>query len=244
MIDCNQVYEVSKNLTVLYIEDDKNFAKETHEFFSEFFKKVDCVSDGELGIDQYKNYHQFNQAYYDIVITDISMPKKDGLELIKHIYKLNEKQSIIVLSAHNNSENLFELVNLGIEQFLLKPLNFEKVLNTIYDCSLKLQKNKNNKEKKILIKLSEAFYYNTEENILYENQLPVKLTQKESKLLEILIKNKNKVSTFSEIYTILWSKNPDLASQELLKPIVSRLRKKLYENKLESIYGSGYKLLF
>lgn len=244
MLDCNEVYKFSKDLNVLYIEDDKNFSKETCELFNEFFKKVVCVYDGEAGINEYLKYYNINKEYYNLVITDISIPKKDGLELIKAIYKMNKTQSIIVISAHNNSENLLELVNIGIEQFLLKPLDFEKVLKTIYTCSLKLKNEINYTEDTNIIVLSKNFTYKEEEKALYKNEVQVKLTKKESELLEILIRNKTKISTFNEIYSILWADSPELASQELLKPIVSRFRKKLSENKLESVYALGYKLIF
>lgn len=244
MLDYNKVYNLSKDLSILYIEDDINFAKETSEVFSELFKKVDTVYNGENGIKSYMKYHKSNKKYYDIVITDISMPKMDGLNLIKNIYKINKSQSIIVISAHNNSENLLELVNIGIEQFLLKPLNFEKVLNTIYNCTVKLKTKPNNLKNQTTIKLSKNFTYNMKNETLYKDQTAIKLTKKELLLLKIFIENKTKISTFNEIYSKLWQEEPYMASQELLKPIISRFRKKLPENEIESIYGLGYRLIF
>lgn len=244
MLNYNKVYELTKDLNILYVEDDLNFAKETSEVFDELFDKVDMAYDGEEAITKYLKYYESNNKYYDIVITDISMPKQNGLSLIECIYKINKSQNIIVISAHNNSENLFELVNMGIEQFLLKPLDFSKVLQTIYDCALKLKNTSFYVKEKEVIILSDNFTYNKKEQILYKNQKIVKLTKKESKLLQILIKNGSKISTFNEIYSILWVNNSYVASQELLKPIISRFRKKLPENKLENLYGLGYKLSF
>ena len=63
------------------------------------------------------------------------MPKIDGLELTKQIYKLNEKQSIIIISAHDTKEHLLEFVNLGIKQFIVKPLELDKILTTLYKVS-------------------------------------------------------------------------------------------------------------
>ena len=244
MLDYIKVYELCRDLEILHIEDDMNFLKETSELFSEFFKKVDCAYDGEEGLQKYMNYYKSHEKYYDIVISDISIPKQDGIDLIKEIYKINKDQNIIILSAHNNNENLFKLVNIGIEQFLLKPLDMKKVLQTFYECSLKLNNRSVDKKEDIIIKLSENFSYNKKEQILYKNHTTIKLTKRESILLNILVKNGSKITTYNELYSVFWTDTPHLASQELLKPILSRFRKKLPENKLENIYGLGYKLIF
>lgn len=244
MLNYNKVYELSKDLNILYVEDDLNFAKETSEVFNELFEKVDMAYNGEEAIAKYLKYYESRDKYYDIVITDISMPKQNGISLIECIYKIHKPQNIIVISAHNSSENLFELVNMGIEQFLLKPLDFNKLLQTIYDCALKLKKTSKYVNEKEVVILSDNFTYNKKEQILYKNQKIIKLTKKEFELLKILIKNGSKISTFNEIYSLLWANNPHVASQELLKPIISRFRKKLPDNKLENLYGLGYKLSF
>ncbi|MEA3513039.1 MAG: response regulator [Campylobacterota bacterium] len=86
MVDFNSLHQLTKNLNVLYIEDDKNFRDETKDLFENIFKSVDIAFDGEMGLSLYKQYFKNYFSYYDIVITDISMPKMDGIELIKSIY--------------------------------------------------------------------------------------------------------------------------------------------------------------
>lgn len=244
LIDHNKVFELTKNLNVLYIEDDINFARETTEVLEDFFKSVDCAVDGEEGLQIYKEYYNRNQAFYDIVITDISMPKMDGLALIQNIYTINKDQSIIVVSAHNNSDNLMELVNIGIEQFLLKPLEFEKVLITLYNTASKIINNSKYDINDRKVELGENFYFDRVNSVLYDNTKEVKLTKKELLLMNLFIKNGSKISTFNEIYSVLWPKEPHLATQELLKPIISRFRKKLPQSIIENVYGLGYKLIY
>jgi len=65
-------------------------------FLNKIFTKLDAVENGEEGLKKY------TQNHYDIVITDIQMPKMDGLEMISRIKELHEKQEIIVVSAYND----------------------------------------------------------------------------------------------------------------------------------------------
>lgn len=72
----------------------------------------------------------------------------------------------------------------------------------------------------------------------------MKLTSKEQKLLQLFIKNKEKISSVNEILFELWDTNEDLATKENLKPIISRLRKKIPSLTIEAIYNLGYRLVF
>jgi len=242
LINYNKVYELTNKLEILYIEDDIHFMKETVDAFEDIFAKVDIAIDGERGLLTYNEYYEKNKRYYDIVITDINMPNLDGIELIQKIYKQNESQPIIVISAYNNSDTLLKLVNIGIEQFLMKPLEYDKVLNTLYNSAKKINESIDEVETEIVI-LSDNYIFNIVTNVLSKNNENIKLTKKELLLLNLFIKNKTKISTLEEIYYLLWSDQPELASQELLKPILSRFRKKIPENIIENIYGLGYRLI-
>ncbi|MEA2017496.1 MAG: hybrid sensor histidine kinase/response regulator, partial [Campylobacterota bacterium] len=79
----------------------------------------------------------FNKTgnYYDIVISDINMPKLNGIEMAKAIKNINPHQEIMVVSAYNDSDKLMRLIDLGINYFLLKPISFEKTLDTLYKVS-------------------------------------------------------------------------------------------------------------
>jgi len=246
MADFNDVYNLTKNLKVLYIEDDFNFKKETSEIFNDIFSSVTTANNGEEGLNKYKNYFTENKKYFDIVLTDLNMPKKDGLNLIKEIYEINQYQVIIVISAYNTQENLLELVNIGIEQFLTKPLKYDNMLETFIQSANKIIKNNHNdKEKKSSnILLNNDYYFDTKTELLMHNNAIVKLTKKEYELMKLFIKNGSKITLFDEIYSKLWTYEPHIASQESLKPLISRLRKKIPGNTIENIYGLGYKIIF
>ena len=125
MIDLDEVIKLSKNLTVLYVEDDSLILEKTSQLLETIFYSVDVATNGEEGMKAYQN------KKYDLVITDIKMPKKDGRDLIKFIKEINENQPIIVTSAYNDSNRLMELIELGIDSFLLKPISSKTFFKTL-----------------------------------------------------------------------------------------------------------------
>ena len=138
--------ESNKNLTVLYVEDSDIVRDSTLEMMGEFFSKIDSARDGEEGLQKYKKHYNDNNQYYDIVMTDINMPKMNGIEMSRSILSLNEDQIILVISAHNESDYLLELINMGISKFILKPINITQFQKIIFRIITSLQNKKVVKE--------------------------------------------------------------------------------------------------
>jgi len=245
MIEYNELYNQTKNLKVLYIEDDKNFQIETNTVLEYFFTHIDLAIDGEDGLKQYIDFHNKHNQYYDIVITDINMPNKNGIELVRDIYNINTEQLIIVISAHDESHYLLELINMGIEQFLQKPIVYDQLTELLDNISKKIIKQKVEPQADTnIIKLDENYYWDTEQLHLVKDGDIVKLTKKETLLMQLFIKNNTKISTIEEIYSFVWEGEEHLASMDSLMPIISRFRKKLPENIIENVSKMGYRLKY
>ena len=240
MIDIKELTKYSKNLNVLYVEDDKQFAKDTIEILENFFLNVDLSINGEDALIKYLNYFNTNHSYYDIIITDISMPKLNGLELAKTIYEHNSIQPIIVISAHNEAEYLLEFINIGIEYFIVKPFNIDEIMQVLYKSSKKIYTSKQNNNN---ISLVNDYTWNKKESSLYYKSEFIKLTKKEILFLEILIGNLNNISKIDYILNFIWEDSTDDTTVAKLNPVISRLKKKLPEELIQSIYGVGYKLI-
>jgi len=123
--------ENTKQLNILYVEDDKALIKTMEELFKLFFKSVDIAYDGVEGLASYLDYHVQNDYYYDLVITDINMPNMNGIQMIEKILKLNSEQSIIVTTAHNEMEYITQSINLGVDGFITKPIDTDKLKKVI-----------------------------------------------------------------------------------------------------------------
>ena len=117
--------KMGQYINILYVEDDEEIAEQFETLFRKVFKNIDVVSDGVEGLKKYK------EEFYDIVITDIQMPNMNGIELIQEIKKINEHQLTVVTSAYNDSKYLQELLESGVEKFILKPFDMSKLFNDI-----------------------------------------------------------------------------------------------------------------
>ncbi len=110
---------------VLLVEDDDTLRETTAELLATVFDNVDRAENGLVGLDIY------NKKRHDIVITDIIMPEMNGIEMIAEIKKNNPKQHVIVISGHNDTDALIELINNGVDNFILKPFKKENLFNIL-----------------------------------------------------------------------------------------------------------------
>ena len=125
MIDIDDVIEYSQNLTLLYVEDNQDAREMTTMILEDFFDNIIVAVDGEDG------YNKFLENDIDLVITDINMPKLNGLELCEKIRKTNEEVSIIILSAHNEDNFFMDSIKYGVNGYLLKPIDIDQLASTI-----------------------------------------------------------------------------------------------------------------
>lgn len=132
MYNSRETYQHSKNLNILYVEDDKNLLDEISDILKDFFASITTAVDGIDGLEKYNSYKDKNNLYFDLVITDINMPHKDGLSMIQDIMKINSEQMIIVVSAYNESERLIQLIQEGIDNFIMKPIVSTQLINVLY----------------------------------------------------------------------------------------------------------------
>lgn len=118
----------TKNLSVLYVEDDMVIQEQTHDFLSRFFDKITLAQNGAMGLETYKN------GTYDLVISDINMPEMNGIDMCRQIRESNEEQPVIITSAYNDTEYFVALIDVGVDKFVMKPFDnahFLKVLSSI-----------------------------------------------------------------------------------------------------------------
>lgn len=127
-----ELQKITSVLSLLYVEDDEQLRNQMQGIFSELFKTIDTAENGQVGLSLFNDYITETGSTYDIVITDINMPEMNGIELTQAIYETYPEQPIIVVSAHNESDYLLELLNLGINSFLIKPVKYNNLVNILY----------------------------------------------------------------------------------------------------------------
>ncbi len=220
--------DILKNKSVLYAEDEQGIRKNITEILEIIFQKVTAVDDGLKALDE------FQATSYDMLIFDISMPNLDGIEAIKKVRNINKKIPIIILSAHTEQEYLWKAIELKITKYLKKPYNRKSLTNALEVAALELV------DYNLDIKLTKDYTYNPSTKTIYNTKYFTKLSKNESKFLEYLIKNKNKIVTFDNIYSYVWGY--EIPSKDALKFLVKELRKKIGKDLIKNVYGVGYML--
>jgi len=130
-MDMKLLYEYTKELSVLYVEDDAGLRETTAELFSNYFAHLETADDGLTALNIYNR----NPEKFDLVISDISMPNLDGIDMSIEILKTNSEMPIIFISAHNEVEYLQRAIEIGVYSFITKPIANQKLYNAIYRAS-------------------------------------------------------------------------------------------------------------
>jgi len=125
MIDIKKLSEETKDIRVLYVEDEESVREQTMMILGMLFENVDQAFDGEDGWQKYQNRE------YDVVFTDVSMPRVDGLELTRRIKEEDPYKRVVIISAYNTAEYLYKAIEFGVDGFILKPIELEKILLVI-----------------------------------------------------------------------------------------------------------------
>lgn len=148
MTTTKEMLQHTKELHVLYIEDDKDLRESTTDLFENYFQYLETAEDGEDALRKYENFYKKNTQHYDLIITDINMPRMNGIAMSKAILQANPQQNIIVLSAYNDADKLQELINIGISNFIHKPIKIDAFTDALKKTLLALDRKKS-KDKEI-----------------------------------------------------------------------------------------------
>ncbi|MEA3228396.1 MAG: response regulator [Campylobacterota bacterium] len=133
MLNVENIIKYTNSLKLMYVEDNSEAREATLLILEDFFENIEVCIDGLDGLDRFKN------SDVDLIITDINMPKMNGLEMIKEIRSLNKEIPILVLSAYNESGFFMDSIKLGVEGYLLKPVEIDQFVNMLDKITNKLK---------------------------------------------------------------------------------------------------------
>lgn len=212
-----------KNLKVLIVEDETKLANLIKSSIKDLFFKVAIAKDGLEGLKKFQSFKP------NIIISDITMPNLNGLEMCKKI-KEQSNIPIIILSAYSQKEMLLEAIDLGINKYFIKPFDIEAFLSHLNKLS-----NSINRSKSSLLK--DNFVFNNNSLSLYKDDILVSLTKREREFLNLLIQNKNSLVKIEKIKKLLWE---DEVSNERVRTFIKRLRLKTSKDLIENVSSQGY----
>ena len=221
----------SKSLNLLFVEDNREFANQTIKLFNNFFDNVTLAINGVDGIEKFKN------ASFDLVISDINMPDLDGISMIRELKTINYNIPIIMLTAHDDSSLIIECINIGVDGYLLKPIELEELQLILQKIT---QQSAYKKEINRLVLNNDFTWIISTSQLLYFDKL-VKLTSNEIKFLSNLISTKGSIIQYEKIDELVFNKD-DYDKKRIIN-LTTRLRNKIGHDLIESVYGEGYRIL-
>lgn len=239
-----EMHKYTKALSVLLVEDDARMRQGLTEAIEDYFLLVDQAENGLEGLEKYETYFSLRKKHYDLIISDIQMPHMDGVELSRAIRSFRSDQPIIILSAHTETTFLLDLINIGVSQFITKPVHYPEMFETLTRICSKISVSLGAQAPAIETTdyfLSETISWDDERKILTDSGTAVQLTKYEIILMDILIRKFEQVCTSDDILNHFYLNGIDMDPNNL-RGMMMRLRKKLPEGSLSSIYGMGYRL--
>lgn len=225
---------------ILAVDDDKEIVKAIEIYLGKENYKVYKAYDGKEALEQIKN----NEIH--LVILDIMMPKKDGLETLEEIRK-DKNIPVIMLSAKSEDIDKINGLNIGADDYVTKPFNPVELIarvNALIRRYTKFGSFEECSNKKLII--SGGLVIDDELKKVIVDGMEVKLTPTEYNILKFLTENKGKVFSIEEIYTNVWN-GECYAAENVIAVHIRHIREKIEINPkepkyLKVLWGVGYKV--
>jgi len=161
--DLMKIVEETKKLRTMVLEDDPETNELMCTTLKNFFAEVHSAFDGESALELYEQHKP------DIIFIDIILPGKSGLDIAKEIREINPKQMIVVVSASDDMGNISEAVKIGVNNFIRKPINTDKMIDVLKDIVSDIKKQKKNRTKIFSITLPLDLYEQVDQDAKSES---------------------------------------------------------------------------
>ena len=221
---------------VLVVDDEKLIVKGIRFSLLQDDMEVDCAYDGEEALNLAKS------NAYDMILLDVMLPKMDGFEVCQAIREFSEVP-IIMLTAKGDDMDKILGLEYGADDYITKPFNILEVKARIKAIMRRTSPAKAVKEQSSVIEKGDI-KLDCDSRRLFINDEEINLTAREFELLEILVKNENKVYSRESLLNLVWGKDypGDVRTVDVH---VRRLREKIETNPSEpksvhTKWGVGY----
>ena len=186
--------------------------------------------------DGYKAVEMILNNTYDLFILDLNVIGFDGHQILEIIRKDDKKIPVIIISAQIDIENIQKSYNLGCNDYIKKPFDFEELFLRIQYHVQKLKVSDN-----FLTNLDNSFTYDLLKQELYYKQQAIELSIKEKLLMTLFVQNINNITSIEMIHEYVWdSKEMEAVS---MRSLIHKLKKKLKSGMIINVRGEGYKLI-
>lgn len=226
-----------KTRRILLAEDDKNLGVLLKNYLNMKNFETTLCADGREALNV------FSKNSFDLCILDIMMPEIDGITLAVEMRKLIPEIPVIFLTAKNLKEDIIEGFKSGADDYVTKPFSMDELLYRI-EAILRRVAEKKDYKKQEFYQIGEYTFDTVKQMLTFRNQ-SMKLTTKESELLELLCRHRNKVLERNYALKTIWI-DDNYFNARSMDVYITKLRKYLSQDtsvKILNVHGKGYKLL-
>jgi len=219
---------------VLLVEDEEDAREIISHYLGKLFDEVDVASNGEEGLAKFIDKSQ-DDIFYDVIITDVKMPGKDGLTMLEQITELNSDQKFIIVSAHKDEEFLFRSINLNVISYFVKPLVVEELMDLLRRIIEDIKSNIIDPT----IQINDTFTYDINKKLLYDGKTIIYLSKKETLLMDFLIQHRGEIKDNESLKIAVW--NDINTADATLRTLFKRVKDKILKDDfIVSKKGRGY----
>ena len=227
------MYEKLKNKHILYLEDDEVISNLFVGIFNKLQIDIDHAPSFEKAAELFENHK------YNAVISDLRLPDKNGMEFIKLIREKDKKLPIIITSGFTDTDYLIDAIEFDVSKYFVKPFSEIELINhleTLMTHALTVKKSN-------YVKFESGLKYNYDTKQFYDKEgIEIKLSLQESILIELLLKNKNRVVKYDEITSTISKHHDKKVSIDTLRTVVKNIRKKTTDDIIITRSGLGYQI--
>jgi two-component system, OmpR family, response regulator len=225
------------NVRILLAEDDNNLGVLLKNYLNAKNYDTELFINGALALKS------FPSGSFNLCILDIMMPEMDGLTLAKEIRQISPDMPVIFLTAKNQKEDIIDGFKSGADDYITKPFSMEELLYRI-EAILRRINTPGIKKKDDFYSIGGYTFDPLKQMLTYKDQT-IKLTTKESELLEMLCKNSNEILERNFALKTIWI-DDNYFNARSMDVYITRLRKYLSKDssvKILNVHGRGYKLI-
>ncbi|MBN2963228.1 response regulator transcription factor [Sulfurospirillum sp. T05] len=217
-----------KSLVVLFVEDENDIREALAGAIEDEFSKLITARDGEDGLKKFKKYKP------DIVVTDISMPIMDGLDMARAIKAISKETPVIILSAFSEKERLLKAIDVGIDKYLIKPIDPDELMETLLHVA------KERFATSEVIEVGGGYQFDKSKRVLVLQGEEIGLTKKELLFVSLLVKHLGTFVLHEEIKRSVWANKN--VSDAAIRTFIKRVREKTGRGFIKNVPGLGYKI--
>lgn len=220
-------------MKILIVEDEKILNNTINKSLKDAGYEVESAFDG------FDAMEMIEIESYDLIVLDLNLPNMDGMEILKNLRKRDEETKVLILSARSQIQDKVEGLDAGANDFLQKPFHLDELKARVRSLT---RRNfiQNNTELSF-----DKIKFDSKNRTIFIDYKELKLTRKESGILEYLLLNQGRPVSQEELIDHVWDSSVDLLSNSI-RVHISALRKKLKQelgyDPIENRIGIGYLL--